>query len=138
MVSQVSNQVTIREAAAKLRVSEQTIRRRLHKRLIKGHQENPPNGIWWVEVNKNEGSQEQENNNKHNNGEPTDHRALNELVTALNARVQAQDEELEARRREVQELHVLLGRSQETLPAPQLPSSPSWWRRLLQHPEKST
>jgi len=40
------------------------------------------------------------------------------LVTTLQAQVQAQAEELDARRREVQELHVLLQSAQAQLPPP--------------------
>jgi uncharacterized protein YaaN involved in tellurite resistance len=40
------------------------------------------------------------------------------LIATLKAQVQAQQEELEARRCEVQELHVLLQQSQAALPAP--------------------
>jgi uncharacterized protein YaaN involved in tellurite resistance len=50
------------------------------------------------------------------------------LIATLKAQVQAQQEELESRRREVQELHVLLQQAQAALPAPR--GSRSWWQRL--------
>jgi len=46
------------------------------------------------------------------------------LIKALHDQVQAQAEELESRRREISELHVLLQNAQAALPAPRKP----WWR----------
>jgi hypothetical protein len=48
-------------------------------------------------------------------------------LQALRERVKAQDIELEARRREVQELHVLLQQAQAALSAP-VGTQRSWWR----------
>jgi hypothetical protein len=56
-----------------------------------------------------------------------DNQSLRELVDELRARVAAQGIELEARRREVQELHVLLQQAQAALPAPVGTRRP-WWR----------
>jgi hypothetical protein len=50
------------------------------------------------------------------------------LIATLKAQVQAQQEELESRRREVQELHVLLQQAQAALPSPR--DNHSWWRRV--------
>ena len=50
---------------------------------------------------------------------------LRELVDALRSQLQSQGEELVARRREVQELHVLL--QQKALPEA---VGRSWWWRL--------
>ena len=44
--------------------------------------------------------------------------ALHELVGVLRGQVEEQREELDARRREVSELHVLLERTQRLIPAP--------------------
>lgn len=138
MASQVIKQVSIRKAAAKLGVSEQTIRRRLHNGLIKGHQENPPNGPWLVEM---EGRHDLGNglgdgHQDQDHGQTDEHQgngqgSMAEIVAMLKARVQAQETELEARRREVQELHVLLRQTQAALPAPTPTASPNWWSRLF-------
>jgi hypothetical protein len=50
------------------------------------------------------------------------------MVAMLQERVNAQQEELEARRREVQELHVLLQQAQAALPTPR--DHRPWWQRL--------
>ena len=51
----------------------------------------------------------------------------NRLIEALQGQVRSQGEELDARRREVQELHVLL--QQSSLPPAR--HARVWWRRLL-------
>ena len=53
-----------------------------------------------------------------------------DLVATLRAQVEAQREELEARRRETQEPHVLLQQAQTSaLPPPAEPEA-AWWQRL--------
>ena len=42
--------LTIKEAADRLGISENTVRRRLHAGLLKGYQEDPPYGRWLVEL----------------------------------------------------------------------------------------
>jgi hypothetical protein len=54
--------------------------------------------------------------------------ALRELNAQLKAQVETQGMELEARRREVQELHVLLQQFQMALPAAR--DNRSWWHKL--------
>jgi len=48
-------------------------------------------------------------------------------LKSLQAQVKAQGEELEAGRRELQELHVLVQQAQATLPGPR-ENRHSWWR----------
>jgi hypothetical protein len=42
--------LTIQAAAQSLGTSEITIRRKLRTGQLSGHQEDPPNGRWWVEI----------------------------------------------------------------------------------------
>jgi len=107
--------VSIGEAARRLGVSTDTIRRRIGKGELTAHQEPTPQGFRW-EV-------QLEPNDQSLNGHDSN---LEVLVTTLQAQVQAQAEELDARRREVQELHVLLQTAQAALTAPE---SKPWWRR---------
>jgi len=106
--------VSVGEAARRLGVSTDTIRRRISKGEVVAHQKPTPQGYRW-EV-------ELEVDVKPVNDHDTN---LEALVTTLQAQVQAQGEELDARRREVQELHVLLQTAQVALTAP---GRRTWWR----------
>jgi len=106
--------VSVGEAARRLGVSTDTIRRRISKGELTAHQEPTPQGFRW-EV-------ELELTDQPLNGHDSN---IEALVTTLQAQVQAQGEELDARRREVQELHVLLQTAQAALTAPE---RRSWWR----------
>jgi len=108
-------ELTITAAAEHLQVSTATVKRRLHKGTLKGRQVPRPQGYtWMVEVD-----QDQDN-----------HPLTTGSAEGINAPVQELtmitwlQEELSARRREVQELHVLLQTAQAALAAPRKP----WWR----------
>jgi hypothetical protein len=139
---------TIKEAAERLALSELTIRRRLHAGLLTGHKETTPQGfVWMIELPDDVPGIETKKNGDKEIGEKED-QSLAELVAALSARVEGQqelnevlqsqiqaqkdqleakDKQIEARAREVQELHVLLQRAQSALPVPK-EDCPSWWR----------
>jgi len=103
-------ELTITAAAEHLQVSTATVKRRLHNGTLKGRKVPRPQGYTWlVEVDQ--------------DSTPTTTTADATLITALRDQVQAQAEELEARRREVAELHQLLGQ-QTALNAGRRP----WWR----------
>jgi len=109
----IVEKVSVGEAARRLGISVDTVRRRIGKGELTAHQEPTPQGYRW-EI-------ELQPNDQPFNG----HEGLTEaLVTALQAQVMAQAEELDSRRREVQELHVLLQTAQAALTAPERP----WWR----------
>jgi hypothetical protein len=118
--------LTIKEAAERLGISEVTIRRRLRTGQLKGYQESPPTGKWFIEVSDDDFGQGEV-------GIDEDDDPL-ELADALRDTIKRQDEvidllkrQLETRDREVQELHVLL--QQAALSAPR-EDRQSWWRRL--------
>jgi predicted ArsR family transcriptional regulator len=108
--------VTIQEAAQTLGISVATVRRKLHTGVLKGTQEDPPTGRWWVEL-PDEGAFHE------NDSEPyTDDCAdLRETVAILR-------EELEAKNKQIEQLHVLLQQAQAALPAPR--ENRAWWHRL--------
>jgi hypothetical protein len=116
-------QVTIPEAARMLRVSEHTVRRRLRSGELQGSHVASVGGFTWMVDIPDElliGSPA--------SGE-TAVTAL--LIARLEAQIvsqEAQYEELEARRREVQELHVLLQQAQAALPAAR--DNRSWWDKF--------
>lgn len=100
-------QVTVAEAALRLRVSEQTIRRRLHRGDLPGIQVPSPQGfVWMVELP-----------DEATSVEPDD--TVQKLIEALTT-------ELEAKNKQIEQLHVLLQQAQAALPAPR--ESRPWWR----------
>jgi predicted ArsR family transcriptional regulator len=115
---------TIKEAADRLGLSENTVRRRLHAGLLKGYQEDPPYGRWLVELSDEdiEGA-----------ARATSDGVTPELVEALRDTIRRQDEtleqfsrQLESKDQQIKELHVLLQQAQAALPAPN--ENRSWWR----------
>jgi len=105
-------QVTIGEAAHHLGISEHTIRRRVRSGELPGIQVATPQGFKWrVEVPEAE-VQEQ--------APIVDGKEL--ALAAMEARIQSLERQLEAREREVGQLHHLL--AQQALQ----PASRSWWR----------
>jgi len=115
-------EVSISQAAQLLGVSQATVKRKMRRGDIKGHQEKRPQGYrWLVEV-------DMDRINHQSTTHPSDDDStstgeLTTLVTTLQAQVQAQGEELSARRREVAELHQLLAQ-QHALNAGRRP----WWK----------
>ena len=114
--------VAIKEAAARLGVVEATVRRRIHRGELSAVQEVTPQGFVWV-VELPDGVDEVQAESVGD--------GFRDLVAVLRRELESKDVELEARRREVQELHVLLQRAQEqvqaALPAPK-ENHHSWWR----------
>ena len=141
-------EVTVLEAARCLGISPDTVRRRISTGELKARKEiNGKNFTWWVEVAEDPVStarviQEgpppihEQDGERFNASSIVDVQTLLDsqasLIATLKAQVQAQQEELESRRREVQELHVLLQQAQAALPVPQ-EDRHSWWRRLWHH-----
>ena len=118
--------LTIREAADRLGISENTVRRRLRTGVLRGYQDDPPYGKWLVEL-------PDEDIEAVQGAAPAGDGLTAALVEALRESLRRQDEalealgvELESRRREVQELHVLLQQAQAALPSPR--NGRSWWR----------
>jgi excisionase family DNA binding protein len=124
-------QVTIAEAAKLLRVSEHTVRRRVHNGELPSVQVARSQGyIWMVEL---------PDDSPPEIPLPGEIAALHQLIDSLNGQVDslkgqldAKDKQLETRAREVQELHVLLQQAQAALPVPK-EEHHSWWHRLWHH-----
>jgi len=111
------DKMSIGEAARRLGVSTDTIRRRIGKGELLAHREPTPQGYRWeVEL-------------QPDNQPVNDHEGNTAaLVTILQAQVQAQAEELDARRVEVQQLHILLQTAQAALTAPERRTWWRWWK----------
>ena len=114
-------EVTIAEAAKCLGISTDTIRRRISKGELQARKVPSPHGDqYMVEIPDEIYAASQDNND--NCAE----------IDILRKTISILETELEARRREVQELHVLLQQAQAALPSSKERSSKlSWWRRLL-------
>ena len=104
--------VPIAEAAQILRLSERTIRRRLQTGELSGSQVPSQGGYQWlVELPDNTTAE-------------TDR--TDALIASLEARIAAQEVQLETKDTQIAELHVLLQQAQAALPAPR--ERRSWWR----------
>jgi Helix-turn-helix domain len=122
-------EVPINDAAAILKVSVDTVRRRIKQGELKARKVASPHGeIYLVEIPDgvvpvpSETQEKQEEN-------PTEV----ETIEAMKKTISLLENELDARRREVQELHVLLQQAQKRLPTGKTKSAPnkkSWWRRM--------
>ncbi len=120
--------VSIPEAAKRLGVTQDTIRRRIRKGELAAYQEPRPQGyVWLVDVPEEELSAEEPSNPDFKE-ETSEVQLLKEMMELLREELKTKDRQLEAREREVQELHVLLQQSQTALPA--AGDNRSWWRRL--------
>ncbi len=122
-------EVTIAEAAKCLGKSTDSIRRRIAKGELKARKVPSPHGeIYLVELPDDVTATPSVSDDKEDN--PIAVEAMRKTISIL-------ETELEARRREVQELHVLLQQAQKQLPpgkaegVEETPKKVPWWRRLI-------
>jgi hypothetical protein len=131
--------VSMTEAAQRMGVSTDTIKRRLRRGELKGRKQPRPQGFTWlIEL---EAECERGNGTKASTQAETSARTdarmgaverLEELIASLQSQVASQQEQLvvkdhqiETKDRQISELHVLL--QQVALPAPR--NNRPWWRR---------
>jgi predicted transcriptional regulator len=120
--------VSIPEAARRLGVTQDTIRRRIRKGEVAAYQEPRPQGyVWFVDVPEEELSSE-EPPYPNFKEETSEVQLLREMMELLRDELKTKDRQLEAREREVQELHILLQQFQTALPA--AGDNRSWWYKL--------
>jgi hypothetical protein len=129
-------EVTIAEAAKRLGMSIDSIRRRIAKEELKARKVPSPHGeIYMIELPDDIAAPPAaEDKDKEDN--PVALEAMRKTIAIL-------ENELEARRREVQELHVLLQQAQKQLPPgkteekpaetvkAEAPKKVSWWQRMF-------
>jgi len=109
----MAERVTIREAAERLGVSPDTIRRRITRGTLEAVQEPRPQGfVWMVELPTTKRRRTTKRPQKPRGPSPAKLEA-----TLLREKVEMLTTELESRRREVGELHQLLAQSQLLLKA---------------------
>jgi hypothetical protein len=137
--------LTMAEAAHRLGVSVDTVKRRIQKGELKGHQQPRPQGfVWLIEMpeESNQPGSDPANTPVHTTVSAGELRRLEEMVQFLKAELAARDaqveswkqeaeahrEQLQAKDRQIEQLHILLQQAQAALPAPR--DNRSWWRRV--------
>jgi hypothetical protein len=116
-------QVSISEASRLLRVSENTVRRRLKNGELKGHHVASVGGFAWIIELPDDLVQDGTEC-----GEIAEMRASMARMEAYIASLEGQ---LQAKDKQIEQLHVLLQHAQAALPVPK-EDRLSWWRRLWQ------
>jgi hypothetical protein len=132
--------LSIGQAVTRLGVSEVTIRRRLRKGELNGQKRQTPQGyVWLIELpddvsedNKNGGSGEEASLSEVVAALRAQVEGQQELVDSLHNQVKVQQEELTAKNKQIEQLHVLLQQAQAALPPPKENHLP-WWYRLWHH-----
>ena len=135
--SKIMQEVTIAEAARCLGMSIDSIRRRIAKGELNAHKVPSPHGeIYMVEIPEDALPVAETNNEEKPDSAAT--------IDAMLKTISVLENELDARRREVQELHVLLQQAQKQLPpgktentAAEAPQKVSWWKKLFSSSEKA-
>jgi hypothetical protein len=119
-------QVTIAEAAERLRLSEHTVRRRVKSGELPSTQVATPQGfVWMVEL-----PDDSTAGDSDTTGEV---RALRELIDqmanqllVMKDQLESKDRQLESKDRQIEQLHVLLQQAQAALPSPR--EGRPWWK----------
>ena len=130
----MAQNVSIDEAARLLGVSQDTIRRRIRNEELQAQQEPRPQGYTWRVTLPDD--EPEPKSTGHVSSDGTSHELLealkdtvrrqDEAISQLREQLGVKDSQLQAREREVQELHVLVQQAQ-ALPAPR-ENRQSWWR----------
>jgi hypothetical protein len=115
-------EVTLVEAARYLKVSEKTVRCWVITNKVQGIQKPSPRGPQWF-VTIPDGLVEDEEASE----ESSELEGFRRLVDVLQGRLEAADQELQAKNEQIKELHILLRQAQSALPAPEGRQN-SWWR----------
>jgi hypothetical protein len=127
--------VSLPEAAQRLGVSVDTIKRRLRRGELKGQQVPRPQGYsWLIEINLPCSSDDcmadsSETNTTSHAGSTVEVLNLREMLAMAKAQIVAQQEQLTTKDKQIEQLHVLLQQAQEALPAPR--GARPWWKRLF-------
>jgi hypothetical protein len=113
--------VTIAEAALRLGISEPTARRRVRGGELPGTQVRTPQGFtWMVDLPDDLPSEPAPSG---------DMAVMQGFIDSMNSQFQLLKEQLEAKDKQIEQLHVLLQHSQAALAASK-ENHYSWWRRL--------
>ena len=117
--------LTIAEAAQRLGVSIDTVHRRLKRGQLSGHQHTTPQGFTWL-IEIPVAPRDSESTPADAPAIAGDTHRLEQMVSMLQAQVDAHQLQLETKDQQIKELHVLLQQAQAALPAPR--DMRPWWR----------
>jgi excisionase family DNA binding protein len=110
--------VSIPEASRLLRVSENTVRRRLKSGELKGHQVASVGGFAWVVEISDDLAQDA--------SESREMAEMRASMGRMEAQIASLEGQLQVKDQQIEQLHVLLQQAQAALPAPR--EGKSWWR----------
>ncbi len=128
-------QVTVAEAADLLKVSTQTVKRRLKSGSLRGQQEATPQGyIWLVDMPDDYNGSDTDTTTFPDDisddmpvGISREIKRMEEMISMLQTELERRDRQVETKDKQIGELHVLLQQVQAALPAPK-ENHHSWWR----------
>lgn len=143
--------ISVVEAAKVLGVSEETVKRRIRRGELQGQQYPRPQGhVWMVDLPSDPVNSTIHHDIRTTPREFIDHDTdpavrdgeisrLEETLSILRTQVEAQEkyiegyqQQLDAKDRQIEQLHVLLQQAQAALSAPK-DNRRSWWRLLWRH-----
>jgi len=117
----VQDKVDIGTAATRMGITPEAVRKRIARGTLPATKQE---GRWYVTLGTSNGYHPQDTGQ--DAGQDTGRNVQDTWQNDKDRLIQTLTDELEARRREVSELHVLLGQAQAALPAPK---NRPWWRR---------
>ena len=124
-------EVSIKEAAQRLGVTEVTIRRRIRDGHLHAHQQPRPQGFTWVVTLPDQGEEASSPSGQSidgNDGVEDSRRedVLEDIIRRQDETIHHLRHELETRGKEIEQLHILIQQLQHSLPAPR--EGRPWWR----------
>ena len=129
--------VRVAEAARRLCVSEDTVKRRLHKGELLGYRQTRPQGFTWLielpdepEKLDDTGTADTEDTPATTTVSAVEVRRLEESFGVVKMELDLCHQQIKVKDRQIEQLHALLQQSQTLLPALKR-ERPQWWRRIF-------
>lgn len=119
--------MTVTEAAEYLRVTERTVRRRLHNSELRGRQVTTPQGFTWVVELPDSTPHDNVSDQVSDQVDEPNHQAILKELEATKQLVTVLTNQVDIKDRQIEQLHVLLQQSQAALPSPP-GTQHRWWR----------
>jgi hypothetical protein len=120
--------VALPEAAQRLGISVDTVKRRLRRGELKGQRVPRPQGYTWLIELADTHVDCMADSKAELDSATIEVLNLREMLAMAQSQIATQKEELEAKNKQIEQLHVLLQQAQAVLPVPR--ENRSWWHRL--------